>query len=106
LNIMSPLPSLGPTAWTVALGVVALNVPFGFWRAGTRRFTLPWFLAVHVPVPIAVGLRMAIGLGWRLSTLPLFVAAFFAGQFLGGRARRRWTGDPAKGARTGKAAGH
>jgi hypothetical protein len=87
---MSALPAIGPTAWTVAVGVAALNVPFGFWRAGTRRFTLPWFLAVHVPVPIVVGLRIAIGLGWRLSTLPLFVSAFFAGQFLGGRIHRAW----------------
>lgn len=87
---MIALPALGPAAWTVALGVAALNVPFGFWRAGTRRFTLPWFLAVHVPVPLAVALRLAIGLGWRLSTLPLFVAAFFAGQFVGGSVRRHW----------------
>jgi hypothetical protein len=90
-----------PGLWSVAGAIVVLNLPFGFWRAGTRKFTLPWFLAVHVPVPLAVGLRIAIGMGWRLATLPVFVGAFFAGQFLGGRLRRaaRWapgqrTGDP------------
>jgi len=72
---------------TVAALVAVLNVPFGFWRAGTTKFSLPWFLAVHVPVPLAIGLRLAAGLGWRLTTLPLFVAAFFTGQFLGGRLR-------------------
>jgi len=77
-----------PGVWSVAGAILVLNLPFGFWRAGTRKFTLPWFLAVHVPVPLAVGLRFAVGLGWRLATLPVFVGAFFAGQFLGGRLRR------------------
>ena len=76
-----------PGVWSVAGAILVLNLPFGFWRAGTRKFTLPWFLAVHVPVPIAVGLRVAVGLGWRLAVLPVFVGAFFAGQFLGGRLR-------------------
>lgn len=76
--------------WGIALMILVLNVPFGFWRAGTRRFSLPWFLAIHVPVPIAVGLRMAVGFGWRLSILPVFVGAFFAGQYLGGTVRRTW----------------
>jgi hypothetical protein len=73
----------------VALAILVLNLPFGWWREGTRKLSLPWFLAVHVPVPLAVGLRFASGLGFRLATLPLFVAAFFGGQFLGGRLRRR-----------------
>jgi hypothetical protein len=78
-------------AWGVALAITALNLPFGFWRAGTRRFSVPWLLAVHVPVPIAVGLRVGTGMGWRLTTLPVFLGAFFVGQFLGGRIRRYWT---------------
>jgi hypothetical protein len=46
-----------------------MNLPFGFWRAGARRFTLPWFLAVHAPVPLVVGVRALAGLGWRLTTV-------------------------------------
>lgn len=72
---------------TSLVAVLVLNLPFGFWRAGTRRFTLPWFLAIHVPVPLAVVLRIVAGVGLRLGTLPLFVSAFFAGQYLGGRLR-------------------
>ena len=79
------------SAWGLALVIVLLNLPFGYWRAGTRRFSLPWFLAVHVPVPIAVSLRLAVGMGWRLGALPVFVGAFFAGQFLGGGVRRAWS---------------
>lgn len=73
--------------WLAAAAIFILNLPFGFWRAGVSKFSMPWFLAVHAPVPIAVGIRHFAGLGWQLGTLPLFVAAFFAGQFLGGTLR-------------------
>jgi hypothetical protein len=72
---------------TVAAAVLVVNLPFGFWRAGVKRFTLPWFLAIHAPVPVVVGLRVLSGLGWQLSTVPALAGAFLAGQFLGGRLR-------------------
>jgi F0F1-type ATP synthase membrane subunit a len=78
------------TLGEVALAVLVLNLPFGFWRAGLRRFSLSWLLAIHAPVPVIVGLRILSGLGWQLSSVPVLVAAFFAGQFLGGRLRQWW----------------
>lgn len=75
---------------TVAVAVLVVNLPFGFWRAGVKRFTLRWFLAIHAPVPVVVGLRALLGLGWQLSTVPVLAGAFFAGQFLGGRLRYWW----------------
>jgi hypothetical protein len=74
--------------WIVAALIALVNLPFGFWRQGLRKLSPAWFVAVHVPVPIAIGLRYATGLGFQWRTLPLFVAAFFGGQFLGGRLRR------------------
>jgi len=76
--------------WAVAAAILALNLPFGYWRAGLRRFSGRWFLAVHAPVPLAIGLRFAMGLGFQWRTLPIFVAAFFGGQWLGGRLRPRY----------------
>ena len=73
--------------WYIALAIAVLNLPFGWWRAGVVKFSRDWFLAVHIPVPIAIGMRFAIGMGFQLATLPLFVGAFFIGQLLGGRAR-------------------
>ena len=73
----------------IALAVLALNLPFGWWRAGIRRFSLPWFVAVHAPIPFVVALRLAAGVGLELSTFPLLVGAYFAGQILGG-ALRGW----------------
>ena len=74
----------------VALAVLVLNIPFGFWRRGTRRFTLPWFLAVHLPVPVVVGLRVFSSLGWRFTTFPVLIASFFFGQFFGGKLHQLW----------------
>jgi len=80
----------------VALAVLFLNLPFGYWRAGVRRYSLAWFLAVHAPVPLVVGFRVLAGLGWHLSTVPVLALAFLAGQWLGGRVRH-WWGASARG---------
>jgi hypothetical protein len=79
-----------PSRWELLLAILVINVPFGFWRAGVRKFSLPWFLAVHVPVIIGVGLRVLSKLGWSLATFPALVGSFFLGQFLGGKLRQLW----------------
>ncbi len=78
-----------PRLLAAAVVVVAVNLPFGFWRAGLRRFSARWIVAVHAPVPLVVAVRLLSGLGWQLITFPVLVAAFFTGQFVGGRLRRR-----------------
>ena len=72
----------------VAVAVFVINIPFGWWRDNSRKFSLQWILAVHVPVPIVIGLRLASHLGWHLSTFPVLIGSFFFGQFLGGRLHR------------------
>jgi hypothetical protein len=76
--------------WLVAGLVFLLNLPFGFWRARSRRFSGPWFVAIHAPVALSVGLRLLVGIRFMFSSLPLFVGAFFLGQSLGGRL---WAGS-------------
>jgi hypothetical protein len=73
----------------VATFTFVLNVPFGWWRAGVRKFSPAWFVAIHAPVPVIVALRFALGLPFRWVTLPLFVACYFGGQFVGARLRLR-----------------
>jgi hypothetical protein len=73
----------------VAIAAALVNVPFGYWRAGARRYSHSWFIAVHAPVPIVVAMRLAAGIAWRLANVPLLMAAFFSGQLVGG-ALRRW----------------
>ncbi|HUO53058.1 MAG TPA: hypothetical protein VMT93_11090 [Gemmatimonadaceae bacterium] len=77
-----------PRIWLVAGAILLLNVPFGYWREGLRKLSPKWFVAIHAPIPFAIALRFAAGLGFHLVTLPLFIAAYFAGQFAGGRLRR------------------
>jgi hypothetical protein len=72
----------------VALGTFFLNLPFGFWRGGVRKFSLPWFLAVHAPVPVVAGMRYLAGVHWSFTTFPFLVGAYFGGQLLGARWRR------------------
>jgi hypothetical protein len=76
----------------LGVAVVVLNVPFGYWRAGTRKFSLPWFLAVHLPVPAIIGLRILTGIGFQIATLPITVGAYAIGQFVGGRLRAHRAG--------------
>ena len=68
--------------------IVLLNLPFGYWRAGLRKLSPAWFFAIHAPIPLAIGLRFAMGIPFRFTTLPIFVAAFFLGQWLGARMRQ------------------
>ena len=73
--------------WTVALLVFLLNLPFGYWRASVRRKSPQWFLAIHIPVPLVIALRIYSGLGFKLMSFPVIIGAFFLGQFVGGRVR-------------------
>ena len=77
------------TLLAVASGVLIVNLPFGFWRAGLRKFSVPWFAAIHLPILLVVGMRLLSGLGWRLATFPVLLGAYFAGQYFGGVLRRR-----------------
>ena len=72
------------TLWIVAGTVLTLNLPFGYWRSQVKRFSKQWFLAVHIPVPFVIALRILSGLGWRFITFPVMIGAFFTGQLLGG----------------------
>lgn len=69
--------------------VLLVNLPFGFWRAGVRKFSPAWFLAVHAPVPLVILLRHLSGVGFQLASFPLVIAAYFLGQFAGARIRKR-----------------
>jgi hypothetical protein len=72
-----------------ALLVFLINVPFGYWRSRVHKFSMPWLLAIHIPVPFIIACRFILGLGWHLITFPVFIAAFFMGQLAGGKLQRR-----------------
>ena len=71
--------------------VLLINLPFGWWRGHVRKFSLQWFLSVHLPVPLVIAVRIFGGLGFELKTYPALVGAYFAGQLIGSRLSRRPT---------------
>jgi hypothetical protein len=77
--------------WTVAAFVFLLNLPFGYWRSRVPTRSRQWFLAIHLPVPLVIALRLLSGLGFQLATFPLMVGAFFLGQLAGGLIGRLFT---------------
>jgi len=73
----------------VLLLVFILNMPFGYWRQGVKKFSLYWFLAVHLPIPVVVYLRLHFELGFQWWTYPFMIFAFFMGQWTGARIRKK-----------------
>lgn len=76
----------------IGLAALAVNVPLGYLREGTRRYSLSWFLYIHLSIPLVAFLRIRSDLApW---VIPVFVLCAVAGQLLGGAARRRSGGIP------------
>ena len=62
---------------------VMLNLFFGFLRNRTRKFSLAWFLCIHLPIPLIFAARVSSHLSYRY--IPVFVGAALIGQILGGK---------------------
>ncbi len=67
----------------VTLFVLLFNLPFGYWRNNVKKFSWPWVLAVHIPVPFIIALRLLTSIGFAWYTYVFLVGAFFLGQKLG-----------------------
>ena len=66
---------------------VLLNLPFGYLRARSKKYSAPWFIYIHIPIPFIIFLRLSFGFDWK--AIPLIVAAALIGQFVGGRIGRK-----------------
>ena len=67
--------------------VFFLNLPFGYLRSKAVPFSARWMLAIHIPIPFVIALRLFCGFGWK--DVPLLVLAHAAGQLAGGKFRRK-----------------
>lgn len=59
-----------------------LNLPFGYARARSARYSLRWFLYIHAPIPIIFILRTISHV--EIKYIPVVVIGAFIGQVLGG----------------------
>jgi hypothetical protein len=60
-----------------------LNMPFGYLRGKTKRFSLKWFLYIHLPIPFVLLARILSNID--MIYIPLFVLAAVIGQVWGGK---------------------
>lgn len=64
-----------------------INMPFGLYRMGVKKYSWRWFLAIHLPIPLIILMRLGMGQSWRVVPF-LFVFAIM-GQLAGGALKTR-----------------
>jgi ABC-type spermidine/putrescine transport system permease subunit I len=70
-------------AAAIAIMTVIINLPFGYFRKKTKKYSFKWFLYIHLPIPLIFLARVSSHLSYRY--IPIFVAAAVTGQILGGK---------------------
>lgn len=65
----------------ITITALILNLPFGYMRKFTRKFSLAWFACIHVPIIFIAFIRISTGIPWAYA--PVFLAMGIAGQILG-----------------------
>lgn len=71
------------TVILIALLAFIINIPFGYLRNKTQKFSARWFLYVHLSIPLIIAARLLSHTDYRY--IPIFILAAVAGQILGGR---------------------
>lgn len=71
------------TVALLSLFALLLNLPFGYMRMNTKKFSVMWFVYIHLPIPAIFILRRFAGLGFEV--VPIIALGAILGQFLGGR---------------------
>ncbi len=63
------------------------NIPLGYLRMGAEKFSVRWFVYIHLSVPFIIGLRISNNISWQV--IPLSIALAVVGQMVGSRLYRR-----------------
>ncbi len=63
------------------------NLPLGYLRETSRKYSVRWFVLIHLSIPFIVALRLMFDFGWNI--IPLTLACAVTGQVIGARIRRR-----------------
>jgi len=70
----------------IMLLVFLLNLPFGYIRGNSKKFSRKWMMAIHIPVPFVFLMRILSGLSYTV--IPLLVLSDIAGQIAGAKLRK------------------
>jgi hypothetical protein len=73
----------------VGLVVMAfiISIPCGYVRENFPKYSIMWWVMIHLPIPVIVLLRIKAGLNWHY--IPLTLGSAVAGQIIGGAVNRR-----------------
>lgn len=63
------------------------NIPLGYLRMGSPKYSLRWFVYIHLSVPFIIGLRITNNISWHV--IPFSIGLAVAGQMIGSRLYRR-----------------
>lgn len=66
----------------VELVSFGMNIPLGMWRVRTKKFSLGWFISLHLAVPLIYFLRVSQDLAYW--TIPISIVSAVLGQLIGG----------------------
>lgn len=78
-----------PIAYRVIILIGAallMNLPLGYLRQATRKFSFKWFLYIHLSIPFIILLRLGMGISYWY--IPFSVGSAVAGQVAGARLRK------------------
>jgi len=71
---------------SLLLFALLANLPLGYLREGTRKFSVRWFVYIHISIPFIIAMRLVEGFG--LKVIPLTLACAVFGQLAGGKLKR------------------
>jgi len=72
---------------TIALISFLINIPLGYIRENSLKFSWPWFFWIHASIPLIIYLRMSFGTSKWFIPICIFLA--IAGQIIGSRLKRK-----------------
>lgn len=73
--------------WTLAVVALAVNIPLGYARETSQRFSLKWLFWIHASIPLIIYLRVTLGTSSFFIPITIFFAVM--GQVLGSLYRRK-----------------
>ncbi len=72
-----------PSVLFITILTFVLHIPFGYLRSRSEKYSLKWFIYIHIPIPFIILVRIITNTDYKF--IPIFVIAAVAGQFFGGK---------------------
>jgi hypothetical protein len=63
------------------------NIPLGYLRQGSPKYSVRWFIYIHISVPFIIALRISSQISWHI--IPFSIGLAVVGQMVGSRIYRR-----------------